>query len=115
MRKRKRHHDAGGSGFDTPGTVPVTTEQKAWAEVQFQMGAEAMIRAATIERCAQVTKEYIESLLDPKSKTMSHWDQVRGQCENYKGSDLPRLNFESLIETIAENAAANIRALKDKP
>ncbi|HEY6018804.1 MAG TPA: hypothetical protein VIY48_02625 [Candidatus Paceibacterota bacterium] len=68
---------------------------------------------ATIERCAQLAKEYIESLTDSKSETMSHWDQIRGQVETYKGSDLPRLNFESLIETIAENTETAIRALKD--
>lgn len=71
-------------------------------------------RNATIERCAQVAKDFIENLTDSKSKTMSHWDEIRAQCLSYKGSDLPRLNFESLIETIAEDTEAAIRALKDR-
>lgn len=41
-------------------------------------------------------------LVDPKGKTMDHWDEIRRQVETRKGSDLPRLNFESLMEGIAE-------------
>jgi hypothetical protein len=81
-----------------------------------ELGAVANgIKDEAIERCAQVAKKYIEDLTDSKSPTMSHWDEIRAQCLRYKGSDLPRLNFESLIETIAENTEAAILVLKDKP
>lgn len=41
-------------------------------------------------------------LLDPKGETMKRWDEIRHQVETYKGSDLPRMNFESLLEDFAE-------------
>lgn len=30
-------------------------------------------------------------------EAMTTWDEIRSQVETHKGSDLPRLNFESLI------------------
>jgi hypothetical protein len=39
---------------------------------------------------------------DWNGRTMKTWDEIRNQCLKYKGSDLPRLNFESLVEGFAE-------------
>lgn len=33
---------------------------------------------------------------------MKRWDDIRHKCETLRGSDLPRLMFESLIENLAE-------------
>jgi hypothetical protein len=89
-------------------------------ELGLQMRADttftkSRLDAATIERCAQVAKKYIDDLTDHKSEFMKKWDELRHQVEKYKGSDLPRLNFESIIETIAEDTEAAIRKLKDEP
>lgn len=34
--------------------------------------------------------------------TMRRWDEIRATVEKHKGSDLPRLMFESLVESLAE-------------
>lgn len=41
-------------------------------------------------------------MVDTDGETMKHWDQIRGQVERLKGSDLPRLNFEGLMETLSD-------------
>lgn len=41
-------------------------------------------------------------MIDPKGKVMDRWDAIRGTVETHKGSDLPRLMFESLMEDFAE-------------
>lgn len=54
-------------------------------------------------------------IIDFNGATMKHWDQIRAQCVAYKGSDLPRLNFEGLIEDHADlmvEAADAIRRMK---
>lgn len=47
-------------------------------------------------------RAYVADLVDAKGKTMERWDEIRRQVERHKGSDLPRLNFESLMEDVAE-------------
>ena len=39
---------------------------------------------------------------DWNGKVMKDWDNIRRIVETHKGSDLPRLMFESLIESFAE-------------
>jgi hypothetical protein len=51
---------------------------------------------------AQRLRDKANDLLDPKGETMKRWDEIRGQVQTYKGSDLPRMNFESLMEDHAE-------------
>lgn len=49
-------------------------------------------------------------------ETMKQWDQIRDQVECLKGSDLPRMNFESIIEDHADlmiAAIENIERLTD--
>jgi hypothetical protein len=41
-------------------------------------------------------------VIDRNGKTMKQWDEIRHRCETLKGSDLPRLMFESLVESLAE-------------
>lgn len=41
-------------------------------------------------------------MVDFHGKTMKDWDEIRGKVETLKGSDLPRLMFEALIESFAE-------------
>lgn len=53
-------------------------------------------------------------IISPYGKTLKHWDEIRHQVETRKGSDLPRLNFESLIEGFADlmhEAATRLSAL----
>jgi len=40
--------------------------------------------------------------VDWNGTTMKQWDTIRHKCETLKGSDLPRLMFESLIEGLVE-------------
>lgn len=35
-------------------------------------------------------------------KCMCAWDMIRRQVETRKGSDLPRMNFESIMEDFAD-------------
>jgi hypothetical protein len=56
---------------------------------------------AAIRDLVQRLRSTANDLLDPKGKTMDHWDEIRHQVETHKGSDLPRLNFESLLEDFA--------------
>jgi hypothetical protein len=54
-------------------------------------------------------------LVDFNGETMKHWDMIRQQCLDYKGSDLPRLNFEGMMEDHCElmvEAADAIRRMK---
>lgn len=41
-------------------------------------------------------------LYSSEGETMKRWDQIRRQVETLKGSDLPRLNFEGLLEDFAD-------------
>ncbi len=40
--------------------------------------------------------------VDWDGETMKQWDKIRALCAERDGSDLPRLMFECLIETLAE-------------
>lgn len=51
---------------------------------------------------SQRLRDTANDLLDPKGSTMSRWDEIRHQVETLKGSDLPRMNFEGLLEEFAE-------------
>ena len=64
---------------------------------------------------AQRLRDKANDLYSSKGETMKRWDEIRHQVESLKGSDLPRLNFESLIEELADllvEAAEVIAALK---
>jgi hypothetical protein len=53
--------------------------------------------------------------IDWDGETLKRWDEIRGMIETRKGSDLPRLMFEGLIENLTEliiEAAARIEALE---
>jgi len=41
-------------------------------------------------------------MIDFDGRTMKEWDHIRAKCEKHKGSDLPRLMFEALIESFSE-------------
>ena len=41
-------------------------------------------------------------LYDTNGDAMKLWDKIRHEVETKKGSDLPRLMFESFLEDIAE-------------
>jgi hypothetical protein len=41
-------------------------------------------------------------IIDWHGQTMKEWDKIRGVVETHKGSDLPRLMFEGLVESLAE-------------
>ena len=43
-----------------------------------------------------------DDMVDPKGKTMDQWDNIRNLVETHEGSDLPRLVFEDLMESISE-------------
>lgn len=54
-------------------------------------------------------------VIDWDGRTMKRWDEIRGKCETHKGSDLPRLMFEGLVESLAElmtEAADEIERLR---
>ena len=51
---------------------------------------------------AQRLRSKANDLLDTKGETMKRWDEIRGQVERLKGSDLPRMNFEGMIEDHAD-------------
>jgi hypothetical protein len=41
-------------------------------------------------------------VIDWHGQTMKEWDKIRATVEAHKGSDLPRLMFEGLVESLAE-------------
>ena len=52
---------------------------------------------------------------DWNGSVMQRWDQIRGQVTSLPGSDLPRMNFEDLIENFTEiltEAANEIERLR---
>jgi len=51
---------------------------------------------------AQRLRDKAADLYSADGETMKRWDEIRHQVESLKGSDLPRLNFESLIEEFAD-------------
>lgn len=54
---------------------------------------------------AQRLRSQANDMLDPKGKTMDHWDEIRAKLlskHSSARSDLPRLMFESLLEDWAE-------------
>lgn len=49
-------------------------------------------------------------------ETMKQWDKIRALCAERDGSDLPRLMFEGLIDSLAElmvDGAVEIERLRD--
>lgn len=50
---------------------------------------------------ARLRKEAAEAT-DWHGETMKQWDKIRSLCAERDGSDLPRLMFEGLIESLAE-------------
>lgn len=50
---------------------------------------------------AQRLRDTANDLLNPRGKTMDRWDEIRYQVETHKGSDLPRMNFEGMLEDFA--------------
>lgn len=56
----------------------------------------------TVADLAQRLRDKANDLRDWNGDTMKRWDQIRRQVETLKGSDLPRVNFEGLIEELAE-------------
>lgn len=51
---------------------------------------------------AQRLRAKANDLYSQDGDALKHWDRIRHQVETLKGSDLPRLNFESLIEELAD-------------
>lgn len=51
---------------------------------------------------AQRLRDKANDLYSTEGETMKRWDLIREQVETLKGSDLPRLNFEGLIEEFAD-------------
>ena len=54
---------------------------------------------------ADIAKKLRAEALDAMNwhgETMKQWDKIRAECAKRDGSDLPRLMFESLIESLAE-------------
>lgn len=55
---------------------------------------------------------------DWHGETMKQWDKIRRTVETHKGSDLPRLMFEALVESLAElmtEGADEIERLASRP
>lgn len=79
--------DKGGAEM---GTIP--TAAKGTAPLVIRGSAEAVekLRALALD------------LVDWHGATMKRWDSIRHQVETLKGSDAPRLDFESLMDDIAE-------------
>lgn len=48
-------------------------------------------------------------MVDWNGETMKRWDEIRGQVISHPGSDLPRLNFESLMEDFSETILESIK------
>jgi hypothetical protein len=51
---------------------------------------------------AQRLRDKANDLYSATGETMKKWDEIRHQVETLKGSDIPRMNFESLIEELAD-------------
>jgi len=51
-------------------------------------------------------------LVNPKGKAMDRWDQIRHQVETHEGSDLPRMNFEGLMDDLADKFIEAANALR---
>ena len=51
---------------------------------------------------AQRLRDQANDLYSTDGETMKRWDQIRHQVETLHGSDLPRMNFEGLIENFAD-------------
>jgi hypothetical protein len=47
-------------------------------------------------------RKQANDVADWHGQTMKEWDKIRATVEAYKGSDLPRLMFEGLVESLAE-------------
>lgn len=43
-------------------------------------------------------KEEIEADVANRESYMVRWDQIRAQLKSLPGSDLPRMNFESILD-----------------
>jgi hypothetical protein len=59
----------------------------------------------TMTLCAELAarlRAMAGDLYSSEGETMKRWDQIRRQVETLKGSDLPRLNFEGLLEEFAD-------------
>ncbi len=52
-------------------------------------------------------------LYSTDGETMKLWDRIRREVETKKGSDLPRLMFEQLMEDLAELLQAGADALDE--
>lgn len=51
---------------------------------------------------AQRLRDKANDIYSSSGETMKRWDAIRHQVETSKGSDLPRMNFEGLIEELAD-------------
>jgi hypothetical protein len=60
---------------------------------------------------AQRLREKANDLYKWDGETMKLWDRIRHEVETSKGSDLPRLMFEQLMEDLAELLQAGADAL----
>ena len=50
----------------------------------------------------QRLRDKANDLYSAEGETMKRWGEIRHQVETRRGSDLPRMNFESLIEELAD-------------
>jgi hypothetical protein len=63
---------------------------------------------------AQKLRNKANDLYSNEGEAIKYWDQIRGKVETLKGSDLPRLMFESFIEDIADLLVEGAEALDKK-
>lgn len=54
-----------------------------------------------IEFCKEL-QALAADMVNHQGETMKQWDQIRDQVQRLPGSDLPRLNFEGLMETLSD-------------
>lgn len=56
--------------------------------------------------CGNAVSENLHALaadlVNPRGRAMDRWDEIRRQVETHKGSDLPRLNYEGVLEDFSE-------------
>lgn len=63
---------------------------------------------------AQRLRDKANDLYSTTGETMKRWDLIRHQVETLSGSDLPRMNFEGLIEDLADLMVEAAEALDNR-
>lgn len=68
-----------------------------------------------MEDIAQRLRNKANDLYDTNGEAMKLWDKIRREVETKRGSDLPRMMFEGLLEDVAELLQAGADALDGLP